>query len=149
MHTLTRRNAGRLLTVAAAGLLAASMSSFAADTPLAIKGYDPVAYFTVGKPTPGLAQFQYEYNHHLYRFASAGNLALFTAEPAHYAPQYDGQCALDLADGKVSPIIPEAWLIRDNKLYLFGAPQGPELFQKNFSENVSKANENSRLLPKL
>jgi len=28
---------------------------------LAIKGYDPVSYFTTGKPTPGLAQFSTTY----------------------------------------------------------------------------------------
>jgi hypothetical protein len=36
---------------------------------LAIKGYDPVAYFTIGKPTPGLAQFSTTYKGATYRFA--------------------------------------------------------------------------------
>jgi len=27
------------------------------EVPLAIKGYDPVAYFTDGKPTPGVPAF--------------------------------------------------------------------------------------------
>lgn len=38
---------------------------------LAIKGYDPVAYFTTGKPSPGLAQFSTTYKGATYRFASA------------------------------------------------------------------------------
>jgi YHS domain-containing protein len=148
MHTLSRRNALRLLALSATGVAAASVSSVAADAaPLAINGYDPVAYFTVGKPTPGSAKFEYEYDHRLYRFSSAGDRDRFIAEPAHYAPQYQGQCALDLADGKVSPIVPDAWLIRDDKLYLFGAPQGPALFQANFPDNVSKADQNRKLIP--
>jgi YHS domain-containing protein len=119
----------------------------AASTPLGIKGYDPVAYFTVGKPTPGPPQYEYEYEHRLYRFASAAILDLFKADPVDYAPQYSGQCALDLADGKVSPIVPVAWLIRDGKLYLFGVTQGPALFQENFAQDVDKANQNRSLIP--
>jgi YHS domain-containing protein len=148
MSTLSRRNAVRLGTLVTAGLLAKSLPSLAVTSaPLAIGGYDPVAYFTVGRPTPGLPQFEYEYEHRLYRFASSANLDRFKADPARYAPQYNGQCALDLADGKVSPVIPDAWLIRDGKLYLFGAPQGPALFQEDFAAHVDKANQNRSLIP--
>jgi YHS domain-containing protein len=148
MFTLSRRNAVRLATLVTAGVLAPSLPSLAATSaPLAINGYDPVAYFTVGKPTPGLPQFEYVYENRLYRFASGANLDLFKADPAHYAPQYSGQCALDLAGGKVSPVVPDAWLIRDGKLYLFGAPQGPALFQDNFEGHVDKANQNRSLIP--
>jgi YHS domain-containing protein len=148
MLTLSRRNAVQLATLATAELLASSPPSPAATSaPLAINGYDPVAYFTVGKPTPGLPQFEYAYENRLYRFASSANLDRFKADPAHYAPQYSGQCALDLADGKVSPVIPDAWLIRDGKLYLFGAPQGSALFQENFAAHVDKANQNRSLIP--
>jgi YHS domain-containing protein len=148
MFTLSRRNAVRFASLVAVAQLATSLPSYAeASAPLAIKGYDPVAYFTVGKPTPGLPQFESEYAHRTYHFANAKDLDLFKADPAHYAPQYSGQCALDLADGKVSPVIPEAWLIREGKLYLFGAPQGPGLFQENFAEHVEKANGNRSLIP--
>jgi YHS domain-containing protein len=147
MFTLSRRNAVRLVTLVTAAQLTTWLPSpAAASAPLAIKGYDPVAYFTVGKPMPGLPQYEYEYEHRLYHFASAANLDLFKADPVHYAPQYSGQCALDLADGKVSPIVPDAWLIRDGKLYLFGAPQGPALFQENFAQHVDKANQNRSLI---
>jgi YHS domain-containing protein len=148
MQTLSRRNTVRLLALAMASISALSLQAVAAGAaPLAINGYDPVAYFVVGKPVLGSPQFETEYDHRLYRFSSAGNLGMFKAEPAHYAPQYKGQCALDLADGKVSPIIPDAWLIRDGKLYLFGAPQGPAVFQEHYADNVNKANQNSALIP--
>jgi YHS domain-containing protein len=133
--------------VTAAHLTTLLPSLAAASAPLGSKGYDPVAYFTVGTPTPGLPQYEYEYEHRLYRFASAAILDLFKADPVHYAPQYSGQCALDLADGKVSPIVPVAWLIRDGKLYLFGVTQGPALFQENFAQDVDKANQNRSLIP--
>ncbi len=148
MQTISRRNTARLLALAVASISAISLHAIAAaPAPLAINGYDPVAYFVAGKPMLGEPQFETEYDHRRYRFSTAANLALFKAEPAHYAPQYKGQCALDLADGKVSPIIPDAWLIRDGKLYLFGAPQGPAVFQEHYADNVAKANQNSALIP--
>ncbi len=56
MHNLSRRNAIRLVLLVAAALFATSMPSVAAEkVPLAIKGYDPVAYFTIGKPAPRAA----------------------------------------------------------------------------------------------
>ncbi len=50
------------LALAAALLLTALRPASAADVPLAIKGYDPVAYFTDGKPTPGRPEFEYVWN---------------------------------------------------------------------------------------
>ncbi len=148
MRTISRRNAVRLLAIAMASISGISTQVVAAgSTPLAINGYDPVAYFVAGKPMQGSPQFETEYDQRVYRFSSAENLARFKADPAHYAPQYKGQCALDLADGKVSPVVPDAWLIRDGKLYVFGAPQGPALFQAHYAENVDKANRNSSLIP--
>jgi hypothetical protein len=43
--------------------LGASIASVAAEpVPLAIKGYDPVAYFTDGKPMRGLPDIAYEWH---------------------------------------------------------------------------------------
>jgi YHS domain-containing protein len=57
---------------------------------VAIKGYDPVAYFTVGKPTKGKPEFEYEWMGAKWRFASVKNLELFKSAPEKYAPQYGG-----------------------------------------------------------
>jgi YHS domain-containing protein len=57
---------------------------------LAIKGYDVVAYFTLGKPTKGDRQFTYEWKGATWRFANARHLEAFQAEPEKYAPQYGG-----------------------------------------------------------
>ena len=55
MLTLSRRNAICFTLLAAAMPLVTSVAKAAADVPLAIQGYDPVAYFTDGKPTHGTA----------------------------------------------------------------------------------------------
>ena len=67
------------------------------ETRLAISGYDPVAYFTDGKPVPGVSEFEYVWHNAGWRFASAAHRDLFVKDPGHYAPQFDGYCALGVA----------------------------------------------------
>lgn len=87
MHNLSRRTAIRLALLAAASPLAASTRSFAMEkVPLAIKGYDPVAYFTLGSPARGRPEFEYEWDEQRYRFTSSEHRELFKADPVHYAP---------------------------------------------------------------
>ena len=57
---------------------------------IAIKGYDPVAYFTEGRPVKGTAEFEYEWQDAKWRFASPDNRDKFVANPQAYAPQYGG-----------------------------------------------------------
>ena len=150
MHHLSRRSAFHLVLLVAALPLVTSMASAAIDAPLAIQGYDPVAYFTDGKPMRGTPEFEYQWDEHRYRFASAQHRDLFKADPVRYAPQFGNYCAMALALGKIVVANPENWLVSDNKLYVFGspAPKGPELFEKDLAGNISKANQNRAILPK-
>jgi hypothetical protein len=123
--------------------------SLASDkVPLAIKGYDPVAYFTIGKPALGLPEIEYEWDEHRYRFSSAEHRELFKADPVRYAPQFANFCAMALTRGEIHEANPEYWLIRDGKLYIFGIAAGPDRFRRSLTENVLKANQNRALLPK-
>ena len=106
-------------------------SNAAEKAPLAIKGYDPVAYFTDGKPRRGLPEIEYEWDEHRYRFARPEHRELFKADPVRYAPQFANFCAMSLAQSEIVEANPEYWLISDGKLYIFGKSVGPELFQKN------------------
>ncbi|MGI9476298.1 MAG: YHS domain-containing (seleno)protein [Hyphomicrobiaceae bacterium] len=85
---------------------------------VAIKGYDPVAYFTRRKPTRGSKQFSLKHAGAEWRFASAENKAAFAANPAKYVPAYGGYCAYGVAQGYLVKIEPTAWAIRGGKLYL-------------------------------
>lgn len=62
-----------------------------------IKGHDPVAYFSVGKPTPGDKRYSATHAGVRYHFASAGNRELFNANPGKYTPAYGGFCAMGVA----------------------------------------------------
>jgi YHS domain-containing protein len=81
--------------------------------PLAIKGYDPVAYFTDKRPIVGNPQYQHEWDGAVYRFASTEHLALFTAEPDRYLPQFNNWCAASVAKGEKVYGNPEWWLVVD------------------------------------
>jgi YHS domain-containing protein len=85
---------------------------------LALKGYDPVAYFTEGRPMQGKAEFSTRHDGVTYRFSSAANRDAFAAAPEKYAPQYGGYCAFGVASGYKAPIEPDAWTVVDGKLYL-------------------------------
>ena len=50
------------------------------ETRLAISGYDPVAYFTDGKPVPGKTEFGYVWHNARWRFASAAHRDLFVKD---------------------------------------------------------------------
>ena len=147
---LSRRTAFGLITIIVASRSLVS-SVRAQDVVLAIKGYDPVAYFTDGHPVQGLPDFQYVWDDHVYRFASAEHRNMFKADPVRYAPQFGNFCAMALAIRQVIVADPQNWLISDGKLYVFGspAPAGPVLFQKDLAGNIKKANENRSILPKL
>ena len=145
------RSVFRLLVLVAVLPLATSLPSVAAQpVPLAIKGYDPVAYFAGGKPMRGLPEIEYEWNGYRYRFSLAEHRELFKVDPKHYAPQFENYCAMALAKGALVEADPENWLIKEGKLYIFGkpAPAGPALFQKDLALNIAKANQNRSLIPK-
>ncbi|WP_412564133.1 YHS domain-containing (seleno)protein [Thalassobius sp. MITS945101] len=90
----------------------------ATSTGLALRGYDPVAYFNLGEPTPGDWQITATYEDATYRFISEEHKAKFEANPEAYAPQYGGYCAFGTAMGFKFDGDPEIWKIVDGELFL-------------------------------
>jgi YHS domain-containing protein len=109
---------------------------------LALSGYDPVAYFKVGKPTPGSSEFQMEWQGATWRFSSAENLAAFREQPERYAPQYGGYCAWAVSQGHTASSDPEAWRIVDGKLYLNYSRSVQEKWQSDVPGNIRRADAN-------
>jgi hypothetical protein len=131
---------------AIAVLTAGSRSAYPTPLPLAIKGYDPVAYFTIGAPTLGLPEIEFEWDEQRYRFVSAEHRDQFKSNPARYAPRFANLCAMALTKGIVLDADPQYWLVSDGTLYLFAAEFGPKLFQQDISGNSAKADNNRALL---
>jgi len=110
---------------------------------LSISGYDPVAYFTDGKPVQGKSEIEYLWHKLRWRFASPAHRDLFAKEPDHYTPQYDGYCAMGVAlDGAKDTVDPEAWTIVDGKLYLTHMSQAMDDWRQNPSDYIKQADAN-------
>lgn len=89
-----------------------------AEGGLAIRGYDPVAYFTEARAVRGRPEFHHAWHGATWRFASAAHRDAFAADPARYAPAYGGFCAWAVSEGYTAPIDPNAWRIVDGRLFL-------------------------------
>jgi YHS domain-containing protein len=142
MRSLTRRIFIRTAFAGTLLFLFRQSRSFADFHPLAIKGYDPVAYFTTGRAMPGSPGIEFLWDEQRYRFSSVEHRELFKAAPEQYAPQFTNYCAMAMALGALVEADPESWLISDGKLYIFGSEKGRERFQQDLPENIAKANQN-------
>ncbi|MGH1364482.1 MAG: YHS domain-containing (seleno)protein [Calditrichia bacterium] len=109
---------------------------------IAIGGYDPVAFFTVEKPTHGNPGIKAEHQGATYLFTSEKNRDLFKKNPEKYAPQFGGFCAYGAAVNALFPIDISTWQVRDGKLYLNLNPDILAVFNKDFDKNVAKAEAN-------
>ncbi|HEX6692723.1 MAG TPA: YHS domain-containing (seleno)protein [Burkholderiales bacterium] len=106
----------------------------------AIQGYDPVAYFTEGRPVEGSRQFTYQWNGATWRFSSAANRDRFAQAPEKYAPQYGGYCAYGVANGYAVKVDPQAWSVVDGKLYLNYSPAVQADWKKDVPGYIRRAN---------
>jgi hypothetical protein len=88
-------------------------------TGLAIDGYDPVAFYTDGKPMPGNPDFELPYGGAIWRFANVGNRAAFAERPDVYMPQFGGYDPVGIAHGVAVAGRPDVWLISGGRLFLF------------------------------
>lgn len=96
------------------------LKSFNLDKNIAIQGYDPVAYFTTGKPTKGNKDLVAVAEGVTYFFATTSNKDLFLKDYKKYEPQYGGWCAYAMGfSGEKVEIDPSTFKILNGKLYLF------------------------------
>jgi YHS domain-containing protein len=141
MNTPTRRIAwfGLAVTLAARGAIAGEF--FEAEG-LALRGYDPVAYFEQEQPIRGLPEHGYTYKGSKFLFASAKNQKKFAADPEKYAPQYGGFCALGTANGYKVKTEPDAFKVVDGKLYFNYNRKVLELWTQDQPGYIARANKN-------
>ena len=122
--------------------LSAQKSAVFEKSDRAIRAYDPVAYFTEGRPVQGKEEFVYNWNNASWYFSSQQNLNLFKTNPQKYAPQYGGYCAYGLSNGYKASTVPEAWTIVNGKLYLNYSLKIRDTWEKNRAEWIEKADKN-------
>lgn len=85
---------------------------------IAAQGYDVVSFFE-GSPTKGKPQFSSRCQEADYYFSSAENQKKFEKNPAAFAPQYGGYCAIAMSEEKQVNPNPKSFVIQDGKLYFF------------------------------
>lgn len=118
-----------------------------ADAPLvyntagyAIQGFDPVAYFREGQPLAGSDDYRLMWHKAIWRFSTAQNMAMFERNPKRFAPQYGGYCARTLAMGQIESSTPQAWVLRDDKLFLMHSETDRDLWQSDPARYIAMAN---------
>lgn len=109
-------------------------------TGIAIKGYDPVAYFEMAKPVKGSKSFKATHGGATYQFATKRHLDLFRANPEKYLPEYGGYCAFGMRYGQTSEVDPTAWTVVDGKLYLQYGQGTQAMWRKKPREYIPIAN---------
>ena len=131
-----------IATIFFAGIALAAKPAIFSDRNGAIRGYDPVAYFTQRAPVRGSNEFRHEWRGATWYFASEENRARFAADPESYAPKYGGYCAYGVALGSAPEIDPKAWSIVDGKLYLNYNLPTRALWEKDIPGYIRKADAN-------
>ena len=127
-----------LVAMLLAGCGSMHTTSEGADSRLMLRGNDPVAYVTAGKPTPGSPDIKAEYQGVTYRFASEEHRRQFMANPDRFVPQFGGFCtngmvyAIPLGGG-------ESFKIIDGKLYMFGGVRSKLYFEMDEERNLKLA----------
>jgi YHS domain-containing protein len=144
-RTITSATIVRLWGAAVALAVAAAPAAagdFFEKNGVALRGYDPVAYFTAGQPTRGTSDYTAAYKGSTFHFSSQANRDAFVAEPAKYAPQYGGYCAYGAAGGYKAAIDPAAFSVVDGKLYLNYNGDVQNQWKKDVTGYIAKGDRN-------
>ena len=108
---------------------------------VALRGYDPVAYFEDGKPARGAENLSASYGGARYLFASEAHRKLFLENPKKYIPQYGGFCAVGTSYDEKVDVDPETGKIVNGKLYLNNSPKVLEIFEHDTQNTISRADQ--------
>lgn len=100
-----------------------------------------MSYFK-GQPVEGDKRFAATHDGATYYFANAENLKAFQANPAKYAPQFGGYCAMGAALGKKLDVDPSQYKVVDGKLYLNVNADVFKKWSEDVPGNIVKANAN-------
>lgn len=109
---------------------------------LALKGYDPVAYFAEKRAAKGSKQLLHNYAGATWQFVNAANRDLFAQDPERYMPQYGGYCAWGISQAKFFDGDPEVWKVVNGKLYVNYNKEIEKAWEQNILDFIEKADTN-------
>jgi hypothetical protein len=146
-----KRFALAIVAAATLALPAFAGGQYLDGTGYAVSGYDVVAYRSLTQSpvgtaqpaaVPGRAEISADFNGARFAFATAENRDLFLADPAKYAPQFDGHCAYGVSKGGKVPGNPNLWRIVDDKLYLNITSTVVGFWEEDIAGNITRADGN-------
>ena len=108
----------------------------------ALRGNDPVAYFTDGEPLVGDAEFTFQWNDAEYYFANAENRDAFINDPEKYAPANGGYCTFGVVLAKKFDGDPTVWSVHNDRLHVFLNQDVKEKFLQDETGNLNRVAEN-------
>ncbi len=109
--------------------------------PLAIHGYDAVAFFTSNQAVIGSDTHAVKHEGATYRFVSAENKATFEKNPARYLPQFGGFCAFGVSVGAKFDGDPRVFAVVGDKLYFNLNPDIQKKWKEDVPGNIVKAED--------
>lgn len=128
----------RFLTVLSAALLATAFAWAKEKTlvnaepnGVVLQGYDPVAYFTDNAAVKGDPKHKATYKGGTFYFSSDAHRKLFKKDPAKYAPQYGGYCAMAVSMGQLEDADPKMFTIHRDKLLVQRNEKAHQMFMSN------------------
>jgi hypothetical protein len=95
---------------------------------VALRGFDPVAYFDIGNARAGLAAHEAVWGGVAWRFLSAANRAAFLSSPETYQPRFGGYDAEAASRGFVVDADPTIFTLANGRLYVFRSTGNKERF---------------------
>ncbi|MBL4699679.1 MAG: hypothetical protein JKX85_00335 [Phycisphaeraceae bacterium] len=129
--------------------ISASGPLFAAEAPVALEGYCPVAYHKMDKAVKGKKEFSAVYDGKTYYFVKEMARDLFKKNPSRFLPVLNGLCVVCKVGkkGMDNPGKPEIFSIYKKQLYLFAgagskktfdaSPEKYATFIKNYKSPVA------------
>jgi len=109
------------------------------DARLMLKGRDPVAYFTLGKSTPGDPAIKTDFDGVTYRFVSEEHRLAFMKNPFKHVPAFGGFCANSIVYAIPWGGEPDTWKIIDGRLYIFAGEWPRRYFLMDEENNLRLA----------
>ncbi|WP_010184629.1 YHS domain-containing (seleno)protein [Sphingomonas sp. PAMC 26605] len=133
---------GLIPTMAQAAVPGSTASVNVDQAGVALRGFDPVAYFETGKPTKGVDAIATTFDGVRYLFATEAHRRTFLAAPAKYVPQFGGFCAVGTSFGEKVDADPQTGRVVDGKLYVNYSAKTQMIFDKDVPGTIARAEQN-------
>ncbi|MEO0911603.1 MAG: YHS domain-containing (seleno)protein [Pseudomonadota bacterium] len=108
----------------------------------ALRGYDPVAYFTEEQAIEGSPENIVELGDAIWQFEFPETVETFRENPEAYMPQYGGFCAEGISRGFKRISDPTVWVMVNGKLYVHYSVEAQNRWAADIRGNIRQADKN-------